>query len=89
MEPNTKRDGKSEETLLKRKVSKERGTTFDNISEPGNFDTSRIISFGIKIGTKRETVLDEMSAFQEAIKVKIIQCSICFESWFVKLKPVS
>ena len=30
-----------------------------------------------------------MSAFHEAIKGKIIQCSICFEAWPVKLKLVS
>ena len=41
LEPNTKRDRKSEEIPLERKVLKERGTTFENISQPGNFDTSR------------------------------------------------
>ena len=52
---------------------KGRGTTVCNISETGDFDTSRRISFGEWIGTKRKTVLDEMSAFHEAIKAKIIQ----------------
>ena len=52
---------------------KERGTTFDNISEQGSCDTSWSITFGEKIGTKRKTVLDEMSAFHEAIKAKIVQ----------------
>ena len=70
-------------------MSKERGTTFDNISECGNFDTSRRIRFGERIGKKRMTVLGEMSAFHGAIKTKIIQCSICFEAWPVTLKSVS
>ena len=66
---------------------KERGTTFGNISEPGNFNTSRRITFGERTGTK--TVLDEMSAFHEPLKANIIQCCICFEAWQVKLKSVS
>ena len=41
LEPNTKRDRKSEEIPLEGKVLKERGTTFENTSQPGNFDTSR------------------------------------------------
>ena len=49
---------------------KERGTTVCNILETGGSDTSRRISFGEWIGTKRKTVLDEMSAFHEAIKAK-------------------
>ena len=58
---------------MKRKLLKKRGTTFDNIPEQGSFDTSWRISFGEKIGTMRKTVLDEMSAFHEAIKAKIVQ----------------
>ena len=70
-------------------MSKEKRTTsLGNISEPGNFDTSKRISFSDRIGTKRKTVLDEMSAFHEAIKGKIIQCNTCFEAWPVKLKLV-
>ena len=67
---------------------KERGTTFDNISEPDNFDPSRRITFGERSGTKRKTALDEISTFHEAIKAKIVQCSVCFETWPVKLKSV-
>ena len=70
-------------------MSKERGTTaFDSFSEPGSFDTSRRISFGERISTKWKTVSDKMSASHKAIKAKIIQCSICFEAWQVKLKLV-
>ena len=58
------------------------------ISELGNFDTSRRISFSDSIGTKEKTILDEIPAFHEAIKGKIIQCSICFEAWLVKLNLV-
>ena len=64
LELNTKPDRKSEEIPLKRKIKKnmkERGTTFENTSEPGDFDTSRRITFGERIWTKRKTVLDEIS----------------------------
>ena len=84
LEPHTNRDKKSDEIPLKRKMLKERGTTsFDNTPEPGNFDTSKRISFSERIGTKWKTFLDEN------IKEKIIHCSICFETWLVKLKLVS
>lgn len=89
LEPNTKRDRKSEEILLKRKMSKKRLTTFDNISERGNFDTSRKICFGERLEQSVRHDMNEMSAFHEAIKEKIIQCSICCEAWPVKLKSVS
>ena len=42
-----------------------------------------------RIVIKRKTILDEMLVFHEAIKVKIIQCNICFEVSLIKLKLVS
>ena len=60
------------------------------ISESGNFDTSRRISFRTleQRITKEKTILDEIPAFHEAIKGKIIRCNICFEAWLGKLNLV-